>query len=74
MTDWKTRALAAEQTIADAKHELESFYEISVPIESAIAALHRLKALLGVETKRAYGVPESLTVETDYRLDMVDRS
>lgn len=70
MTDWRTRALVAEQKLADAKCELEAFYEISVPISHAIAALHRLKVLLGVESKRAYGVPESLTVETDYRVEV----
>lgn len=68
--DWKTRALVAEQKLADAKRELELFYLPTMTSDGAIEALHRLKALLGVDVKRGHGVPETLTVETDYRVEV----
>lgn len=68
--DWHTRAVVAEQKLADAKRELELFYLPTMSSDGAIEALHRLKALLGVDVKRGYGVAESLTVEVDYRVEV----
>lgn len=66
MTDWKSRALAAEKTLFAAKLELEVFYCTSNSIDVAKAALLRLRELLGVENTRKPGVPETLTREVSY--------
>jgi len=57
------------QRLAQARVELELFYDTHVRVETAIAAMHRLKVLLGVDVKRGHGVPETLTVEVDYQVE-----
>jgi hypothetical protein len=66
MTAWKERALAAEQKLADSKRELEAFYAPHGNSEYAIAALHRLCALLGVSRGKSAGVPETMTRQVEY--------
>lgn len=72
--DWHTRALVAEQKLADAKRELELFYDPHVFSDVAIAALHRLKVVLGVDVPRKRGLDgklpdDKLTVVVDYQLE-----
>lgn len=66
MTDWKTRALVAEQLISDCKHQVELFYCTSLPIDEATKALRQLQSLLGVEVRKAMGVKDHVTREVEY--------
>jgi hypothetical protein len=66
MTAWKDRALAAESKLAQSKSELEAFYAPHLSSELAIAALHRLCALLGVSRGKSVGVQSSVVRTVEY--------
>ena len=65
MTDWKSRALAAEAKLTMAASELALYYMLQNH-HQAIAAMQRLRTILGVELKRSPGVLESQTVAVEY--------
>lgn len=62
--------MTPDERLAAARAELATFYDTHVPTNQAIKAMHRLRELLGVELKRAPGVPEAMTVEVDYQVEL----
>jgi hypothetical protein len=57
--------MTSDERLAQARIELTTFYSACNGTD-AIAALHRLRKVLGVRLVRARGVPETQVVEVEY--------